>query len=650
MLNIHSDACANSSCECRDLKMALWKGTDVLEFQTSTKAYITRYDRTDVWQKGCLNRVLRLILGELEPHFARSNQFCVMLAEIYFYYLANFYYAWEQISIVKQRKPSVMLQQRIYNLSRMIHSGMECDEDEDLERTTESIDYLKYYNNFLEQIEESTELTIKFWTILLDDRPSSQRLNELGKALFESKYLIMQIVQEISKITSNQVEFLVRYGLFMKYVMHDASSAEQAFKRIYHSQESSLLSFSHTRRFSIFRGDVGVMLVIGSLESSTNATICEINNETEKKLGYTREEMLGSPVTMLMSPIVSQCHERLVQTFFRTLNSNTFATAKIRFIKRSDGTYLACDSFKKVVPRLSDGLQVALFMIATPSISGYTCYKQDATKRKAGAVLCDSTYKITGLNREAMESLRIDETCVKDILRNTSALDAFPQLNDPAIMEAATRKEGVVIATPKFELQMERDEDLMILTKNEGATRLSSGEGTLTWIRMVHETYSETDKANVLIMAEVLQENRDKYTARKDLPGVYVNNSRRLPEIVREKVQVTASEATGDKGTNAENYQRLSDAGSMISVASVSVNGSSDTSNNRMMNISNELTMRNAVNKQTPASIVKLYAVIIALLVVIAILIGTHAIDYLGCNSGQCGGGDKCDKPADRTL
>ncbi len=353
-----------------------------LEFRTNTRVYVTDSERPETYRTGCVARTMRLVLSDLESAFSRGNQFALTLAEAHFYYLANFYYAWEQISIVRQRKPTLFMKQRIYNFARILFCGIEGDEDKDLERTCDSIDYLRYYNNFIEQIEDSTEFTLKFWVSLLDERPSAQRLNNLGKALFESKYKIVKIIQEISKITSNHIDFLIRYGLFMKYVMHDQASADQAFSKMVSLQENSRFSSARSHKFSIFGGDLPVLLMVCSVSSSGATTICEANVELERRLGYSREELIGCPATNLMPTTIAQYHDKFVQAFFRSMDAHSLSIPRLRFIKKGDGTYLPCDTLVKLIPRLNEGIMVASFFIPDPAVSKYTSYKSDMTVRK----------------------------------------------------------------------------------------------------------------------------------------------------------------------------------------------------------------------------------------------------------------------------
>lgn len=311
--------------------------------------------------------------------FSKNKVFLVMLAEIFYYYFANAYLALEQLAIVESRKPSMLLLQRIYNLKRAISVGIEQIEDSDNEgeSTIASINYLKLYQKILDQMDDSTELTINFWSSLLQDKPTSNALNSLGRNLFKSKYNIAQTAEKILNVTSNHLEFFVKYGLFMKYVMHDNVTSDQTYKKILSLIYSSTSLSPKSYGFTNFGEDSNVMLLVASLNHTSLGTFSEINFEVEQTLGYNRGDLIGFSITNIMPSIIAEKHDEFVKKFFLSMSSNNLNTETFKFIKSKDGFYLPCKVLKKVVPRLSEGLQIALFIINDPELSYYTSSCKD---------------------------------------------------------------------------------------------------------------------------------------------------------------------------------------------------------------------------------------------------------------------------------
>ncbi len=316
--------------------------------------------------------------------YGKSADFAVAAAEMQFYFFANLYAAWEQANQILALDPSIIIRQRVYNLIREISmSFYEDNSKQDPERLSESISYLKYYNSFIERVEDATELTVDFWSVLLEEKPSAQRLNELGKQLFDAKYGLSRSVQRIAEITSNHIEFLIRYGLFMRFVVHDLDSAERVFKQAFYIVKTAPLAASTlASHFSIFRGDVPVMFLIANVDSNGGATIQDFNTELERGLDYARNELLGLPLTTLMSPMAAKAHSKLVQRFFQTMDTHNIGVPKLQFFRTGAGLYVACKVLKRVVPGLLGGFQAAAFLLEDKTVYYYTHFRTDAAAKK----------------------------------------------------------------------------------------------------------------------------------------------------------------------------------------------------------------------------------------------------------------------------
>ncbi len=383
LLYRHRQACLKAECDCHELVSQAGVSSE-LALHENAQVYLTRDALPEAYQEGWIQRTFKVLIGDLNAAHGKDNIFCLIVAEVYFYYFANCYYALEVMAGLEERKPNVLVRQRMYNLRRAISLGLSDSKyrEEDPERTIDSIAYLQHYQKFLDDVEEATDLTVQFWTVLKSETPTAAELNRLGKQLFETKYEIMKTVKTISDITSNHLEFLVRYGLFMKLVMHDSLAADDAFKKILYVMESATGSAFVRYGFSLFRGDISVMLIVASLSQASAATVEEMNTEVEQVLGYTRKDLVGFSITNLMPPNVAQRHASFVQKFFHTMQSSNINIPRFRFVKSKDGLYVPCKALTKIVPSLSEGLRVALFLVQDTGIGPYTCYRRDKTTRR----------------------------------------------------------------------------------------------------------------------------------------------------------------------------------------------------------------------------------------------------------------------------
>ena len=628
-LTLHTKYCKNTGCDCKSVQSQIWKSGQ-RQLNKNTKVYATEATCPKHFHESCVHKLLKYMLADFEVTYGRSNTFAFVLAEAYFYYFANFYYSWGQLNLIMLRKPTISMKQRVYNLFRMINMGLEMSQTEkDPECILEALDYVRYYNSFLEQVEESAELTIRFWSLLLEELPTAEVLNQLGKRLFKSKSDLMKTVHYISRISSSHIDFLIRYGLFMKYIMQDNVSSDQVFKQIYYINESSSLYAIRDSKYSLFRADVSVMLVVAFLENPENVNIIEINSEVEKNLGYGRGDLVGFSISNLMPPNIAQVHGRCIQEFLQTMKAKILGIPRILFVKKKDGLYCQCESFKKLVPRLSDGMQIAMLMIHDSGLSLYCAYKSAKTLRKTGAILCDSEHRIFGFSKEAADILKLSYEGVKEIARGTILYDLFPQLTSPDLLDALTAKEGGVILFSPTQLVLECEKDGGDTQQQQPEKNIQWAPGqTLLWARLVVEEIGQNQKSLVFLFSEVIMDHRSKYSESEKVPGLFEASALcdlGRPDRIQKKKSVVTDVLQMRK---PEKDVAISRKGSVASnSASVAASGSQKSSDpfSRMVN---ELKLHEN-EKKTPIFIIRLYVVIISLLAVIVILISIISINII---------------------
>ncbi len=369
-------SCDNFACECKNMRQE-----ERQTLQESLSVYLSAQEIPERVKKPA--RLLRVLVSDFASGQAKSCFLQIILAEIQFYFFGNFCRALEILAQIEVSRPGMLFRQRMYNLQRTIRAGFLARETrvQDPQQIVSSLAYLKHYHRFLDQIDDSTELTIKFWSVLLHNDADTVRLDLLGKRLFASKYEFMKTVDKVLRISSNHIEFLVRYGLFMQLVMHDAISAEQAFDKI--MTINSTLTGGTTCGFSLFREDVAVMMVIARVEAAA-VTVCEINTALEQTLGYSRKDLVDFSVNHIMPPEIAQCHQQLVQNYFQTLKTHNVNAPREHMVKAKSGLYVPCHTLLKVVPELAaDGrLRFALLMTENRRLVPYTSFRRDRTRNK----------------------------------------------------------------------------------------------------------------------------------------------------------------------------------------------------------------------------------------------------------------------------
>eukprot|EP01022_Parablepharisma_sp_SALTPOND_P004376 TRINITY_DN120183_c1_g1_i1.p1 TRINITY_DN120183_c1_g1~~TRINITY_DN120183_c1_g1_i1.p1 ORF type:complete len:773 (+),score=32.77 TRINITY_DN120183_c1_g1_i1:975-3293(+) len=633
LLSAHRKECLRIDCVCRKLFSANF-AENTNPITVNSRTYTTVHELPSMYYQEYTSKTIKLLVGELDQTFGKNNGFGILLAELYYYYLGNHYFTLEKLRAIRIRNPNLIVQQRIYNLKRNIGIGLllSNNSSRDSGKTTAAVDYLKSYHKFLKQAEDLTESTIKFWSVLAKDQPTAMDLNQIGKSLFKSKQAITCTVQEISGVALNHSEFMIRYGLLLRFVIHDFVTAEQIFRKLTCLSGSST-HYPESNEFSLFSGNSKVMLLIATFGSAGTAMVTETNTAAERTLGYSCKEIVGYSVTRLMPSIVAQIHDKFVQRFFQTMETRNIGVPRLRFVKAKSGLYVPCKVLKKIVPRLHSGLQAAIFMIRNTRITQYLEHKKDHTVTKTGAVLCDAGHKIIGLTKEAIKVLKVTEQEVNDLLKNATLEDLFPQLSREDVRNALRQKEGRVI-----EFSLTRTDVGLSTDKIINPAEINTP--ALLWARLVTEEYTDTERIHILLLAEVNQERLGKYTPVEGYDGLFedktiseLKHALRIttkPQKKKERAKFIDSTYITPEEQSAGN---LSPSGSIASLEN-SVDSGSERSGSSSSDTNSQLQGHDIIGK-TPTSIKRLLTGIILVLLGITALIRKQPINQQNDSCGN---------------
>ncbi len=632
LLAIHAQECQAVNCDCRKLiaSLAASGGGENPVMQLEETVHLRYEELPPEVRASAIAKAMRLLIDEVATRNskggANDEELAITMAEASFYIFGNFYSALQQISQIEADKPRLMTRQRTYNLRRVISLGMQRSETdkEDPERTLSSLKYLKYYHKFLDQVEDATESTIKFWSIVGEEAPSSNRLNSLGKALFECKYHASNTVEKISRIATNHVDFLVRYGLFMRFVMHDLISSEQTFQKIQSLNANADLCFSSrisgaAANFSIFRFDATpVMLMVAQMERTGMGTIAETNTAVEQVLGYSRRDAIGSSIANIMPQTVSSVHDALVQRFFQTMKSYNIDVPRARYVKAKDGFYVLCRCLIKIVPELRGrSLQVALFMVEDKKSLCYSSFRRDPTEKKVGSILCvPNIYTVIGFTRAALGILKIPEDRVKEFAGNVTIFDIFPWMAKRELMDEAFAKEGKIVAFQSAEM----------MGANSGSDSEDSQEVTLLWIRFVVEKSESQTLLISLVVSEIVRDKQERYALEPGSSVFYRDPDLKVhyeDSIFAKQALDQAKTAVDEQRKHAQEAEfNISDVASVASMASVGTSTRSGTNKSDsagFYEVTRELQIA-SITKQTPTAIIGLTIGMAAMLVVVGVL------------------------------
>eukprot|EP01022_Parablepharisma_sp_SALTPOND_P023593 TRINITY_DN5026_c1_g1_i1.p1 TRINITY_DN5026_c1_g1~~TRINITY_DN5026_c1_g1_i1.p1 ORF type:complete len:1576 (+),score=83.95 TRINITY_DN5026_c1_g1_i1:679-4728(+) len=498
LLSFHKNACAVFSCACKTIFAG--KVNDDYSLCLNKTTYEDRRDIPENRRHSWRLKALRVLINDIDRHLTKFSTMFLALAEISYYYFANHYQALCYIgSLLESRRQSVLITQHTVNMRNVIESGMR-NNKESASSLLRSLEYQNMYSKFLSCIEDSTELTVKFWSTLITDSPDCEALMRYGKELHEKRYEFFQLARDLIKQNPNHLEFLIKLGLYTKLILHDKFSTSHTFQQIQWSAQNQTLMGSKLWHFR--EGDNGIFMVI-SLEQNSLFTVLQVNEEVEYGLGYKAEELIRLSAYKLMPEMVARKHPQFVEKFFKTMHCRSINRKRVAFLKHKQGYLVSFRMHKRIVPSVLNGLQIAVLLYKDCLLPDYTGCKIDKTEQEVGVVLCDSNQRVLDATKKGYEYLGIDSGSFQSIINSGMTMDElFPELHNKVLAELASTSRGMVIRY--------NTENAKVFNGDQSAGSEENETSILMWIRVTSEKYGDST-LNLLLLSPILEEYVDNY-------------------------------------------------------------------------------------------------------------------------------------------
>jgi len=185
-------------------------------------------------------------------------------------------------------------------------------------------------------------------------------------------------------------------------------------------QEIELLKADHTRLQAILESAIHAIIVVND-----RGQVIEWPSQAELLCGWSKNEMLGQPITRIMPPRLREIHQRLIPEVLRGQHGTTFG-------KRIESTILNRDEFE--VP-----VEIAVTLTKVGDRPELTLFMHDITERKnyeAQLHHMSITDELTGLfNRRgfmtlADKHLKMAQRCGKNVFLLYADFDNMKWIND----------------------------------------------------------------------------------------------------------------------------------------------------------------------------------------------------------------------------
>ncbi len=604
LLDKHKIGCAKLDCGCRSITFDEIVTNWSEETKFSYKTYETGKEVPYRLTASCKLRVLGILLGDIRPALTKSPAVGLGLAEIYYYLLGNHWEALMHVQLSELSTNSLSLRQVAASLRNAIDEGINKNSEDAVNLTT-TLRLQTEYFRFLSCIERSCECTVKFWTLLKEDHPDSAALICLGQEIYETSQKLFQLVRSINRASPDHLEFLFRFGLYARRILHDKVSSAYAFQRILWNTENTTMNSRKDQ----------LMTVILSAEHQNLFTVLDVNTELEHRLGFKREELIGLPATKIMHARIAKQHQGLAMKYFKSMKGDMLKMEKPEFFRHQEGYVLPCRETKRLVPDMTQGLRGVMLIYPDPTASSYTAQRTDPVRKKTGAFLCDDKGRITEYTREAEEMGLHKEVLVA----GTTLQLVFPELRDERILEFVSRPKGAVLLFNPSSGNEESSQD--DTGESNGANANQRPENRmLIWVRVVKEKCGEEDQL-VVLFSLIQKAVRKEYVPHSDFAGkVFKRIDKALRSPARNFTPKHATNTGTVTPTSARNYNfevgtEQSQSGSAESGSFGSIGTQSTTSQDVLMK---DEMQQQASGRDTP-NIIKRLAVVLGIFLVLSV-------------------------------
>ncbi|MDR3547586.1 MAG: hypothetical protein P4M11_04820 [Candidatus Pacebacteria bacterium] len=231
MLSAHTQICEASDCVCRAMEPKLDRSVE----KGNLKKGGTIERR--MWV-----RFARQQLSDILVKYSKEVELHILLAYIEYYYMKNPFTALTILHKVEDLQPSVQFTLSILYLHREIEEDM-IDKKLSILKNSEGsrmLDvrkmhrFMKLYGIFIEEVESCTSNNIAFWTILLEENPDTRRLNNVGNSISAYLKRIHTLYSKIMDADSSNLNFLYKYGVFLRHIAFDELTANTIFSKYYY--------------------------------------------------------------------------------------------------------------------------------------------------------------------------------------------------------------------------------------------------------------------------------------------------------------------------------------------------------------------------------------------------------------------------------
>ncbi len=472
----HQTYCANPDCDCRVVSAKL---------KEIYKAYyhIGEEHENEIgglqYKHVFAKKLLGVLLKDALDKFGDSVEVRLLVSYIEDKKMGNFVKGYYSIMKAVELNPTFACELAILMHKQIIEKNLLSKKQE------QGIDvkgvwlFERNYQILLKDICTCGKKCVDFWTELLQISINITRLYSKSIRISELYLRITETVQQMLEIYPDHTGLLRDYAQFLAEVVNNDVESAEYMEQATNAAKISAIVKTDTSYEDIKYGYNSSAVTLAMSGNIGSTGIIQNSNDKILQFGYSKNEVIGNNVSMLMPKYVGDMHDGFILNYFNTGVAPLLNHERVLFIQHKSGYLEPIYLLIKCLPHLQEGLCFLGFLKRLSPDSPYLQPPQKYGDKKFLLAVTDPRGCLLGFTRGCFKQLGLVTSLLYDGQRSLqessfSVKDMNPELLDPKC-EAALMTEGLEmqIRTDSIlnHIEFERlsQNESMVIAKTAGA-------------------------------------------------------------------------------------------------------------------------------------------------------------------------------------
>ena len=336
--------------------------------------------------------------------FQKSTSLRIAYAFFLLEKMSNKNMAIAEFVIAEKHSPPVDEQFIIYRYKKMIedeYSDLQGDSGQDAGGNLDVVSLLAFDNHYRQcrlQIEKAASLHMEFWTTLTEDHPDLAKLSKSGSRINTTIMAVEEHWSKMQKLNPNTTKGIKLYSDFLINVLNDDEGGRELMSRARDTSyvKATITDTNNLSNPMTFAPD-GTACVIAGSEKGKVGEILNINMGVCRIFGYSKAEIVGKNVEILMPQMYAKEHSKILMNCVNS--SNDEAT------KGNERFVIGSHKSQYILPLI---LTTKLHLSVNQGIQFIGLFKTEKKSINVCYLLLDKTKNILGVSSRTLSYLKIN--------------------------------------------------------------------------------------------------------------------------------------------------------------------------------------------------------------------------------------------------